>query len=117
MKESVMNVEFKDNNQVSISFGEKNQVSKKDEFIQSFQKDIVAKGYVVGNDIHRQDVGEFVYYQFYYFDGTTSRNIWFQIPKTDLPPIRVMDQIIFDFEKEKENAKPEIIFDNKPAIY
>lgn len=108
-----MNVEFLNDDGVNIEYGGKKNSEKKDKILNSFRDEIYKKGYVVGNDIHRQDVGDFIYYQFYYFDGTNSRNIWFQIPKTDLESVRYIDKIISEIEAEKENRLPDIVFEDE----
>lgn len=109
----IMNVEFLNDDSVNIEYSGKTNHDTKDHFLTSFHDDIYKKGYIVGNDIHRQDVGDFIYYQFYYFDGVNSRNIWFQILKTDLNSIRYIDKILSEIEEAKENELPEIIFERE----
>ncbi|MCI9234057.1 MAG: hypothetical protein HFH08_05660 [Bacilli bacterium] len=107
----VMNVEFLADDMVNIEYGGKKNSIEKKQLLNSFYDDIFKKGYIVGNDIHRQDVGEFIYYQFYYFDGTNSQNVWFQVPKEDLSSIHFIDQVISEIEKEQQ--LPDIIFDDE----
>ncbi len=96
----IMNVEFLNNGTVNIEYRGKKSSEAKQDLLHSFYYGIFKKNYIVENNIDRQDVGDFIYYQFYYFDGSNSRNIWFQIPKTDLDSIRYIDQILSSIEKE-----------------
>ncbi len=109
----VMNVEFLDNETVEIKYGGKTSNDLKEKLLNSFKYDIFKLGYIVEDDIHRQDFGDFFYYQFYYFDGTSSRDVWFQIPKNDLNSIHFVDQILLEIEKKKEEEIPDIIFEDE----
>lgn len=108
----VMNVEFLKDETVKIEYNGKTNSDSKENLLKSFREDIFKKGYIVGNNIERQDVGDFIYYQFYYFDGTSSRKIRFQIPKNDLGSIHFIDQIISEIEMKKEDEFAGIIFED-----
>lgn len=109
----IMNVEFLNGEDIKIEYNGKTSTDSKKKVLESFRNDIFKKDYIVGNNIERQDVGDFIYYQFYYFDGTSSRKIRFQIPKTDLNSVHFVDQVLSEIEEKKGNDFSGIIFEDE----
>lgn len=110
MKDQIMNIRFLEDDNVEIEFRGKKEMTLKDILLYSLQHEIVNRGFVVNNEISKQDVGEFIYYQFYYFDQFHSRNIRFQIPKNDIASIYSMDQI------RSNLANKGILFEDEKTI-
>ncbi len=109
----VMNIEFLEDKTVTIEYNGKSNKDSKENILNSFRDDIFKKGYIVRNNIERQDVGDFIYYQFFYFDGVSSRKVRFQIPKMDLNSVHFIDQVISEIEEKKESETPDIIFEDE----
>lgn len=105
-----MNVRFLEDENAEIEFRGKRETALKEILLYSLQHEIGNKGFIVNNEISKQDVGEFMYYQFYYFDQVHSRNICFQIPKKDMVSIYSMDQIRADLSKQ------EILFEDEKTM-
>lgn len=91
MKERMMTVDF--DAKASITFHGKNALLSKEYVLFSLEHQIASKGFIVGDQITRQDVGDFIYYHFLYFDGKVSRKIQIKIPKNDQSSIRSVDLI------------------------
>lgn len=104
----MMEVKFLEEEVVIESSGKKKTESKEN-LLSSLEHDIASKGFIVNNQIIRQDIGDYIYYRFFYFDGILSKNIQMQIAKTDSSSIIIMDRLCIALEMKR--AKPELIFD------
>lgn len=101
MKDRSMQVRFKEDS-VSITFAGKEQTDTKEHILFSLEEEIALKGFVVNSDISRENIGDFIYYQFIYFDGKTSRNIKIQVPKKDFEVVSAIDKIKSNLDKKEE---------------
>ncbi len=101
MKDRSMQVRFKEDS-VSITFAGKEQKDTKEHILFSLEEEIALKGFIVNNDISRENIGDFIYYQFIYFDGNTSRNIKVQVPKKDFEVVSAIDKIKSNLDKKEE---------------
>lgn len=99
MKDRSMQVEFQEN-EVSITFAGKQQTDTKEHILFSLEEEIASKGFIVNRNISRENIGDFIYYQFIYFDGKTSRNVKIQVPKKDSETIYAIDKIRTNLDKE-----------------
>lgn len=88
----LMIVKFLENDMVEISFASKKILESKENIFTSL-KTMIENNYVMGS-IQKQNIGEIVYYQFYYFDGTISRSICISIPRTDTNSIQKIEPFI-----------------------
>lgn len=112
MKEQIMNVRFlydftdsKRSSRAMIEYGGKTESIDKGALLDSLEKDIAEKNFIVGNQMTRDDVGDFIYYHFFYYDGQMSRKLQLQVPKTDTTSIQRVDRIRKKLEKIEEEPK------------
>lgn len=104
----MMTVDF--GSEVSVSFHGQNALVSKEYLLFSLEQQIALKGFIVNDQLSREDVGDFIYYQFLYFDGYVSRKVQIKVPKGDSESVRSMDLIrlrlsqkqLANLEKPKE---------------
>lgn len=118
MKDRSMNVRFEEENAV-IDFLGKQKVDTKENILFSLEQEIAFKNFIMENEISRQDIGDFIYYQFIYFDGKISRNVKIQVPKKDTNTIHTIDTIRMKLQNEKmiETIDYEDVFDGTKVFY
>lgn len=98
-----MNVTFNEND-VIIKFAGKKIIDSKEKILFSLENEIAKKGFIVNNTILRQDIGDYIYYQFFYFDRITSRDVKISIPKKDSRSIQTVDTIKRELEFQNQDS-------------
>lgn len=83
-----------------IEFGGKAEGIDKERVLSSLETEIIPNGFVVNGQITQQNVGDFNYYQFFYFDGVNSRNMQLQIPRADSESNRRVERMRLQLERE-----------------
>lgn len=112
-----MNIRFSEDSSAMARFDKKNKSFEKKEILESIEQEMIPKGLIVNAEIQKQLMGDYIFYQFLYYDGKTSRDIVIQIPRTDMTSIQRMEQICNSILQKQPNIKKSHIgYLNKNAL-